>query len=75
MIGDLYRRKAVQETDAAARQSLYRQALDSYDLMLKSDATNERALAESAAIRAAKACGWRKNAAFVRRFVTQRYSQ
>ena len=54
VIGDLYRRKAVQETDAAARQSLYRQALDAYDLMLKSDATNERALAESAAIRAAK---------------------
>jgi tetratricopeptide (TPR) repeat protein len=54
VIGDLYRRKAVQETDAAARQNLYRQALDAYDLMLKSDATNERALAESAAIRAAK---------------------
>ena len=54
VIGDLYRRKAVQETDTAARQNLYRQALDAYDLMLKIDATNERALAESAAIRAAK---------------------
>lgn len=54
VIGDLYRRKAVQETDAAARQNLYRQALDAYDLMLKNDATNERALAESAAVRAAK---------------------
>jgi tetratricopeptide (TPR) repeat protein len=54
VIGDIYRRKAVQETDAGARQNLYRQALDAYDLMLKSDATNERALAESAAIRAAK---------------------
>jgi hypothetical protein len=54
VIGDLYRRKAAQETDVAARQTLYRQALDAYDLMLKSDATNERALAESAAIRAAK---------------------
>ena len=53
VIGDLYRRKAVQETDAGARQTLYRQALDAYDLMLKSDAANERALAESAAIRAA----------------------
>lgn len=54
VIADLYRRKAAQETDAAARQNLYRQALDAYDLMLKSDATNERALTESAAIRAAK---------------------
>jgi hypothetical protein len=53
VIGDLYRRKAVQETDPGARQTLYRQALDAYDLMLKSDATNQRALAESAAIRAA----------------------
>jgi tetratricopeptide (TPR) repeat protein len=53
VIGDLYRRKAAQETDAGARQNLYRQALDAYDLLLKSDATNERALAESAAIRAA----------------------
>jgi hypothetical protein len=53
VIGDLYRRKAAQETDAGARQTFYRQALDAYDLMLKSDAANERALAESAAIRAA----------------------
>ena len=53
VIGDLYRRKATQETDPGARQNLYRQALDAYDLMLKSDTTNERALAESAAIRAA----------------------
>ena len=54
VIGDLYRRKAAQEADVNARQNFYRQALDAYDLMLKSDATNERALAESAAIRAAK---------------------
>ena len=53
VIGDLYRRKAVQETDAAARQNLYRQALDAYDQLLKSDSTNERALAERAAISAA----------------------
>jgi tetratricopeptide (TPR) repeat protein len=52
VIGDLYRRKATQETDAGARQNLYRQALDAYDQILKSDATNERALSESAAIRA-----------------------
>jgi len=54
VIGDLYRRKAAQEADVNARQNFYRQALDAYDLLLKSDATNERALAESAAIRAAK---------------------
>jgi tetratricopeptide (TPR) repeat protein len=54
VIGDIYRRKAVQEADAAARRNLYQQALDAYDLMLKSDATNARALTESAAIRAAK---------------------
>jgi hypothetical protein len=52
VIGDLYRRKASQESDPGARQTLYRQALDAYDQMLKSDATNERARSESAAIRA-----------------------
>ena len=52
VLGDLYRRKASQESDPAAKQNLYRQALDAYDQMLKSDATNERALSESAAIRA-----------------------
>ena len=53
VIGDLYRRKAAQENDPAARQALLRQALDAYDVLLKADATNERALAESAAVRAA----------------------
>ena len=53
VIGDLYRRKAAQEKDPAARQALLRQALEAYDLLLKTDATNERALAESAAVRAA----------------------
>jgi tetratricopeptide (TPR) repeat protein len=53
VIGDLYRRKAAQEPDATAKQNLYRQALDAYDQLLKSDATNERARAESNAIRAA----------------------
>ena len=53
VIGDLYQRKATQEKDPAARQALLRQALDAYDLMLKADATNEHALAESAAVRAA----------------------
>jgi hypothetical protein len=53
VIADLYRRKASQETDPGARQALLRQALDSYDLMLKTDATNERALAGRDALRAA----------------------
>ena len=53
VIGDLYRRKAMQENDPGAKQNLYRQALDAYDQILKSDATNERARSESAAIRAA----------------------
>jgi len=53
VIADLYRRKAAQENDPAARQALLRQALDAYDQLLKTDATNERALAESAAVRAA----------------------
>jgi len=53
VIADLYRRKASQEKDPAARQALLRQALDAYDQLLKTDATNERALAESAAVRAA----------------------
>jgi len=52
VIADLYRRKAAQENDPAARQALLRQALDAYDALLKVDATNERALAESAAVRA-----------------------
>ena len=53
VIGDLYRRKATQEKDPAARQAYFRQALDAYELLLKADATNERALAESSAVRAA----------------------
>lgn len=53
VIGDLYRRKAVQETDANAKQNFYRQALDAYDQLLASDATNVRARAERDAIRAA----------------------
>jgi len=53
VIADLYRRKAAQEKEPAVRQALFRQALDTYDQMLKSDATNERARAESAEVRAA----------------------
>jgi hypothetical protein len=55
VIGDLYRRKASQEADPSARRQLYRRALAAYDQLLESDAGNERARAESAAIRAAAA--------------------
>ena len=53
VIADLYRRKASQENDPTAKQGLLHQALDTYDLMLKNDATNERAIAERDAVRAA----------------------
>jgi hypothetical protein len=57
VIADIYRAKAQQEPDPTTKQALLRQALDSYDLMLKSDATNERALSESNAVRAAVGAG------------------
>jgi len=53
VIADLYRRKASQESDPTAKQALLRQALDTYDLMLKNDATNERAIVERDEVRAA----------------------
>jgi len=55
VIADVYRKKAAQERDPAARQALLQQALGAYELLLKSDATNERAIAESASVRAAVA--------------------
>jgi hypothetical protein len=45
MLGDVYRQKAAQQRDAAARQTLLNQALSSYAEMLKSDADNDRAKA------------------------------
>ena len=53
VIGDLYRRKATQETRSGGAAGAPRRRSTRYDEVLKTDATNERALAESAAVRAA----------------------
>jgi hypothetical protein len=44
-LADVYRQKAAQQSDAAARQALLNQALSSYGEMLKTDADNGRAKA------------------------------
>jgi tetratricopeptide (TPR) repeat protein len=46
MLGTLYREKAQQEKDAAARQALLGRAINAYGDMLKSDETNTRARIE-----------------------------
>jgi tetratricopeptide (TPR) repeat protein len=46
MIGTLYREKAAQEKDAAAKQALLAKAIAAYTDMLKSDDTNVRARVE-----------------------------
>jgi tetratricopeptide (TPR) repeat protein len=52
VIADVYRKKAEAESDAAARHALLERASAAYDEMLKSDADNEHAKAELAAVRA-----------------------
>jgi tetratricopeptide (TPR) repeat protein len=52
VIADVYRKKAEGESDAAARHALLERASAAYDEMLKSDADNEHAKAELAAVRA-----------------------
>ena len=44
-LADVYRQKAAQQSDRAARQALLNQAVSSYTEMLKSDAENDRARA------------------------------
>lgn len=51
VLADVYRRKAAQEQDPAARQALITQAADAYNEILKVDATHARARAELAALR------------------------
>ncbi len=51
-IADVYRRKAEREGDAAARQALLERASAAYDELLKTDADNEHAKTELAAVRA-----------------------
>ena len=46
VMADAYRRKAALEVDPAARRALLGLALDAYNEVLKSDATNERARLE-----------------------------
>jgi tetratricopeptide (TPR) repeat protein len=45
-LADMYRKKAAQETDPAARRSLLERAIESYDTVLKSDVDNARAKTE-----------------------------
>lgn len=52
VLGDAYRRKAQQETDPAARQRLFDQAVAAYGDVLKSDASNTRAQVELESTRA-----------------------
>jgi hypothetical protein len=52
VLGDVYRQKAAQQSDAASRQTLLNQAVSSYTEMLKSDAENEHAKAGLDSIRA-----------------------
>lgn len=52
LLADAYRRKAAQERDPASKRSLLQSAIASYDELLKSDATNERAKAELESTRA-----------------------
>ena len=46
MLATLYREKALQEKDSAARQALLGRAIAAYSDMLKSDETNTRARIE-----------------------------
>ena len=45
VLADVYQRKAAQAADVAARQSLLNRAIDAYNEVLKSDASNESARA------------------------------
>ena len=52
LLADAYRRKAALERDSASRHSLLQLAINSYDEVLKADASNERARAELESTRA-----------------------
>jgi len=53
VLADVYQRKAAQAADVAARQSLLNRAIDAYNEVLKSDASNESARAGVARVRGA----------------------
>ena len=52
VIAGVYRQKAEQERDTVSRQALLERASAAYDEVLKSDADNEHAKAELAAVKA-----------------------
>lgn len=52
VLADVYRKKAAQETDAAARRALLDRAIQSYNTLLETDATHERARSELDSTRA-----------------------
>lgn len=43
VLADVYRKKAAEEPDPAARQALFERAMESYTALLETDAANERA--------------------------------
>ena len=53
VVADVYQRKAAQATDGAARQAMLNRAIDAYNEVLKSDASNESARAGVARVRVA----------------------
>ena len=53
VLADVYQRKAAQAADVTARQSLLNRAIDAYNEVLKSDASNESARAGMARVRGA----------------------
>jgi tetratricopeptide (TPR) repeat protein len=53
VVADVYQRKAAQATDGAARQAMLNRAIDAYNEVLKSDASNESARAGVARVRGA----------------------
>jgi tetratricopeptide (TPR) repeat protein len=53
VVADVYQRKAAQATDGPARQAMLNRAIDAYNEVLKSDASNESARAGVARVRGA----------------------
>lgn len=53
VMADVYQRKAAQASDGAARQAMLNRAIDAYNEVLKSDASNESARAGVARVRGA----------------------
>jgi len=54
VVGDVYRRKAAQTTDSSAKAALLDRAMQAYNEVLKSDASNERARAEISSLQSSR---------------------